>query len=34
MASGFPPVDDPNNAGGLAVEFRDATGAVAKAERI
>jgi hypothetical protein len=34
MASGFPPVDEPNNASGLAAEFRDAAGAVAKAERI
>ena len=33
MAIGFPPVERPNDVGALAMEFRGATGAIAKSER-
>ena len=34
MAIGFPPVEEPDNVGALAVEFRDAAGAIAESERV
>lgn len=34
MASGFPPMDKPGDASALAIEFRDAAGAIAEFKRI
>ena len=34
MAIGFPPVEEPNKVGALAVEFKDMAGAIAEFERV
>jgi hypothetical protein len=34
MATGFPPVEEPNDVDALAVEFRDAVGAIAEFKRV
>ena len=34
MAIGFPPAKKPDDVGALAVEFRGATGAIAKSKRV
>ena len=34
LAIGFPPVEEPNDVGVLAMEFRDVAGAIARFERV
>ena len=34
MAIEFPPMEEPNNVGALAMEFRGAVGAIAESERV
>ena len=34
MAIGFPPVEEPDDVGALAVEFRGTAGAIAESERV
>ena len=34
MASGFPPMEKPDDAGVLAMEFRGAAGAIVESERV
>ena len=34
MATGFSPVEEPNDVGALAMEFRGAAGTIAESERV